>query len=134
MKVNPTGLDSYQPSGELKGDYTLKISEYKDYPQNGSIMVSFIVVDGPQPEGFRSPLGRKVNDFINVDESRCQEEWQIESLIQRLGDFGTCFGVNPKKGINFNDMVGKEGRVSLYPAKKSKKDDTIVTKIKYLTN
>lgn len=134
MIVNPVGLDEYLPEGELKGDYTLKIEEYVDYPQNGSVMVKYIIIDGPEPEGFRSPLGRKVNDFINVDESRCQEPWQIESLIRKLGDFGTCFGVDPTQGLDLDSMIGMEGRVGLFPAKKSKKDDTIVTKLKYLTN
>lgn len=124
MKVNVPGLGDYKPRGDLKGSYVVKVTDYEEKPEWGSVKINYEIIDGPSPEEFRSPLGRTVSDLVSVDETRCNEDWQLERLVDTLGDLAMCFGLNVSKGsIDFDLLVGKEGTVVIYQKKNKKTGD-----------
>lgn len=122
--IQNKAMADYEPPKIVSGVFE-SIIKKAQYTSNGSIHIIAEVGDGEF-------AGRQVGDFVQVDESRMKEDWQVANARARQRQIEDTFGVSFSEGFEEEDLVGKTCRI-LYGGKKDNRTGEIADSIiKYL--
>ena len=99
----------------LGGVYELRCNDAPNvYPEQGSFLFNWQIIDGDDLEDGSSPIGRNVSDFVRFDPTKGKSEKHKKFIKDNFDRFVARTQVEHKDdGLESEDFVGVEVRARI---------------------
>jgi hypothetical protein len=122
--VQNKSMADYEPPKIVSGVFE-SIIKKASYTSNGSVHIIAEIAEGDF-------AGRQVGDFIQLDESKMTEDWQVAAARKRQDQVQKALGVDFASGFDTDDLVDKTCRIQFGGKKDYRTGEIEDSIVKYL--